>query len=114
MTASRFFNKFGTLSSQMTSMRTQGTTGKRRRLTGIGNKACDLYESLETWRVNSFISVLSSLFLFFFPPLITFSFSMDSMYDYDTKEKENFQARNKPRRKFIMSEILAHECNMNL
>lgn len=56
-----------------------------------------------------FISVLSSLFLFFFPPLITFSFSIDSMDDYDTKEKENFQARNKGRRKFVIREILAHE-----
>ena len=31
------------------------------------------------------------------------------MDDYDTKEKENFQARNKGRRKFVIREILAHE-----
>lgn len=31
------------------------------------------------------------------------------MDDYDTKEKENFQARNKGRRKFVIREILAPE-----
>lgn len=31
------------------------------------------------------------------------------MDDYDTKEKGNFQARNKGRSKFVIREILAHE-----
>ena len=31
------------------------------------------------------------------------------MGDYDTKEKGNFQARNKTRRKFVIMEILARE-----
>ena len=80
-------------------------------LTGIRNKAYDPCGSLETWPVP-FISVLSSLFLFFFPPLITLLFlsALTAWMIMKQKRREIFKRGTcKGRRKFVIREILAHE-----